>query len=301
MGLCEALEELHTKETQNCIHGDLKPENILMFSQSGSNAILQIADLGLAAFHIEAHTNMRVASGVGSGTSRYKPPEMETMSPTVSRGRAYDIWSMGCILLEFLVWLTSGYDGLRKFQGSTTYFWDLSRRGTIFHPTVELYLELAEPNLASSSVLSDLLLLVKNQVLVRKGARLGAKDLRKNIQGIRDKCIGSPPLSFTPVRIALPDTGIDSTRPHPPAPHIVNDHLAAPGQHDKPVTLLERGVNLSDQDNNHGGTNEMRGPEIVLTGAPGEPGSGGSHNQDVSSIHPQSGARTNNDHFQYVS
>lgn len=301
VGLCEALEELHTKETQNCIHGDLKPENILIFSQPGSNPIFQIADLGLAAFHIEAHTNMRMASGVGSGTSRYKPPEMETMNLEVSRGRAYDIWSMGCILLEFLVWLTSGYDGLRKFQSSTTYFWDLSRSGSILHSAVEIYLDLAETELASSPVLSDVVLLVKKQLLVQKPERVGAKKLRENLQRIRDKRDGSALSSLTPVRFTLPDAGIDSTKRQAPAPHIVGDRLAVQGQQDKPVIRLGKGVDLSDQDNIDGDTNNKKGPKIVLTGVSGGSDSGGSHNQDVSLIYPQSGAWANSDHFQYVS
>ncbi|KAK8092472.1 uncharacterized protein PG998_014957 [Apiospora kogelbergensis] len=105
-------------------HGDLKPENILLFNRGKSQAILQIADLGLAAFHEEAHTNMRKPSGVGTGTSRYKPPEMGTHRETMqSRGRAYDIWSIGCILLEYLVWSTSGYDALRTFKTHTDFFW----------------------------------------------------------------------------------------------------------------------------------------------------------------------------------
>ena len=59
-----------------------------------------------------------------SGTSRYEPPEMDKdRGENPVRSREYDIWSMGCILLELLVWLLEGYETLVDFQRRTTYFW----------------------------------------------------------------------------------------------------------------------------------------------------------------------------------
>ena len=34
------------------------------------------------------------------------------------RSRLYDIWSMGCIVLEFTIWLLYGLKGLNKFNES---------------------------------------------------------------------------------------------------------------------------------------------------------------------------------------
>ncbi|KAI5921041.1 kinase-like domain-containing protein [Camillea tinctor] len=123
VGLCSALEELHVS---NCRHGDLKPENILWFKGGNDTQTLQIADMGLATFHEkEEHTRLRnVKTSTPSGTSRYEPPEMDANRDSdEARSRAYDIWSMGCILFELLIRLIYGHMVLKAFQRKTQYFW----------------------------------------------------------------------------------------------------------------------------------------------------------------------------------
>lgn len=48
-----------------------------------------------------------------SGTPIYRAPE----SSKGATSRPYDIWSLGCVYLEILVWFTEGYSGLKKFRG----------------------------------------------------------------------------------------------------------------------------------------------------------------------------------------
>jgi serine/threonine protein kinase len=96
-------------------HGDLKPENILWFetTESATNnlGILQIADLGLGAFHrLGSRSNVEAKSVGGSPT--YVPPECALDRPI---SRAYDIWSLGCIFLECVIWLLEGPKGLGDF------------------------------------------------------------------------------------------------------------------------------------------------------------------------------------------
>jgi len=96
-------------------HGDLKPENILWFEATESApdnlGILQIADLGLGAFHrLGSRSNVEAKSVGGSPT--YVPPECALDQPI---SRAYDIWSLGCIFLECVIWLLEGPKGLGDF------------------------------------------------------------------------------------------------------------------------------------------------------------------------------------------
>ncbi len=95
-------------------HGDLKPENILWFNdlEGVDNAgILQIADLGLGRFHrLESRSKQNPRTITGSPT--YVPPEL-ALETNISR--AYDIWSLGCIFLEFITWLVEGPVGLDSF------------------------------------------------------------------------------------------------------------------------------------------------------------------------------------------
>ncbi|KAI8632601.1 hypothetical protein F5Y19DRAFT_491226 [Xylariaceae sp. FL1651] len=117
----------------NCRHGDLKPENILWFKNGQDKGTLQIADMGLAKFHEkDADTKKRNLQEKGtqtpSGTSRYEPPEMDEQRNTEkSRSRQYDIWSMGCIMLELLIWLIYGFEAVRTFRKYTPYFFTWTR------------------------------------------------------------------------------------------------------------------------------------------------------------------------------
>ncbi|TVY16217.1 Cyclin-dependent kinase 14 [Lachnellula arida] len=93
-------------------HGDIKPENILWFDKEGiSGGVLVLSDMGLSRFHrIESRFNVGPQTIGGTGT--YVPPEVE-LGGAVSR--AYDIWSLGCLLLEFITWIVDGAQGLDAF------------------------------------------------------------------------------------------------------------------------------------------------------------------------------------------
>ncbi|OJD38714.1 serine threonine protein kinase [Diplodia corticola] len=106
-------------------HGDLKPANILRFRCPDSNnpkplGTLQIADLGLARRHT-AQTRDRVGpTSMKYGTVKYEGPEAHPMNAkSKPRTRLYDVWSMGCITLEFIIWLLHGDRGLQEFDRQT--------------------------------------------------------------------------------------------------------------------------------------------------------------------------------------
>ena len=104
-------------------HGDIKPENILWSNElvdAGKAGILQIADMGLGRFH-----RLESRSGVDpktvSGSPTYMPPEVVLEKPV---SRAYDIWSLGCVFLEFITWLVEGPSEVYTFSSkrlSTVY------------------------------------------------------------------------------------------------------------------------------------------------------------------------------------
>lgn len=102
----------------NWRHGDLKPDNILRFLDHTEDeshlGILRIADLGLAKRHMFRTAIRDNPTVTKFGTSQYEPPEALT-HPRDPRSRLYDIWSMGCIIFEFTVWLLYGLPGLTEF------------------------------------------------------------------------------------------------------------------------------------------------------------------------------------------
>lgn len=97
-------------------HGDIKPENILWFEKSpdteDERGILQIADFGLGRFHgRDSRSNVPPESIFFSPT--YEPPECKLRRPV---SRAYDLWSLGCLYLEFITWLLMGSEAIEEFS-----------------------------------------------------------------------------------------------------------------------------------------------------------------------------------------
>lgn len=185
-GLFYALRELHQS---NCRHGDLKPENILLYVDEGNNTILQIADLGLTTFHEqEASTRIRRLANLHTvtppGTSRYEPPETDqdrnkdqnkrnkdrirNLEAHEARSRAYDIWSMGCVVLELLIWLSDGFETVDKFRKKTPYLWERDGGGYRIQQLAQKHIKAMSKKWEQNSACGDLLEFVKDRLLVIK-------------------------------------------------------------------------------------------------------------------------------------
>lgn len=167
-GICSVLKDLHQI---NCRHGDLKPENILWFKDEAGLGNLQIADLGLAAFHMKDTGNRKgIHTTTPAGTARYEPPETYGEDKNKERSRAYDIWSMGCIILELLIWLTRGLGAVEDLEITTVYFWKIDDQTRTFqiHPDVEARMGelLADKAFQANKTYKDLLNLVRTGLLV---------------------------------------------------------------------------------------------------------------------------------------
>jgi len=119
-GLVDALTFLHGSDS-NVIrgaHNDLKPSNILCFKDKGNlgehqrhSIICKLADFGSA--HLwEPGVRPAQLNDMPRTTPVYRAPEWDLEPQRISR--AYDIWSLGCIFLEFATWMVHGSAGLDK-------------------------------------------------------------------------------------------------------------------------------------------------------------------------------------------
>lgn len=111
----EALKKIHRTDSDELqeygIHSDIKPENILWFKGKDSgHGTLVIYDFGFTKFHDK--TSRSIAQPLGLSGS-YHAPEIKT---TGQISRAYDIWTIGCLYLEFATWYLMGWDGVGKFE-----------------------------------------------------------------------------------------------------------------------------------------------------------------------------------------
>lgn len=161
-------------------HGDLKPDNILKFGGSTCLGTLKIADLGLAKQHKYKTADRHDPTKQRYATEQYEAPEVITNS-SQPRSRRYDVWSMGCIIFESVVWLLYGYNGLKTFykeenhidtSTETLYFTAAkSQRTAKVSDIVKWWLgqilkDDPECNQPTRTALGDLLRLVQNELLV---------------------------------------------------------------------------------------------------------------------------------------
>jgi serine/threonine protein kinase len=187
-------------------HGDLKPENILWFKSfehAGHAGILQITDLGLGRFHrLESRSNQDPKDINGSPT--YVPPEL-VLQRLVSR--SYDIWSLGCIFLEFITWMLDGISGVNAFADArmalahdnivddtfyTVYSPGPGMYATV-RPEVAAWIQRLRGHRRYSPMVQDLLDLVENEMLQADTEdRIRSKGLKERLERIVEKAEEHP-------------------------------------------------------------------------------------------------------------
>ncbi|KAK0112050.1 hypothetical protein ONS96_001310 [Cadophora gregata f. sp. sojae] len=216
-GLADALEKLHGYGggDGSYRHGDLKPENILRVRTRAVTegldsdidvGILKIADMGLAKHHTVL-TELRPPTSMKYSTYRYEPPEIVLESSTKSGGRSrrQDIWSFGCITLEFIIWLLYGTWSLNEFNKMYVIneldqqcpYFEVEGKGenkrAKVHPAVSETMDLLsrdqECKVGQDSAIKDLLRIVRTKLLVVSlktgaGSRATAGELRQALDEI---------------------------------------------------------------------------------------------------------------------
>ncbi len=99
-------------ERRTAYHHDLKPENILFFSDgSSSRGTFRISYWGSGKVNTYRHSSYHTKSPIGTLT--YEPPEYTYDGKT---SRPYDIWSLGCVFLELLIWAVLGSPTVETFS-----------------------------------------------------------------------------------------------------------------------------------------------------------------------------------------
>ncbi|KAL2195580.1 kinase-like domain-containing protein, partial [Corynascus similis CBS 632.67] len=116
-GIAEGLQKIHgdgdvaglsPKDKNTGRHGDIKPENILWFERHNDrNNHLLISDFGLSRFH--SYQSQSVDRLPGCSPS-YRPPECDLYQLRISV--KYDIWTLGCLLLDFVTWYLRGWEAV---------------------------------------------------------------------------------------------------------------------------------------------------------------------------------------------
>ncbi|KAL1642201.1 hypothetical protein SLS58_005541 [Diplodia intermedia] len=180
-------------------HGDLKPENILYFPNN-AGGICQITDFGLGRFH-GRETRTKAAPYTIFSSPTYEPPECHLFLPV---SRAYDLWSLGCIYLEWVSWMLKGWEAIDAFSQnrleksfildnegnvSDDYFWSLliqgNKRDARVRDGVERWVRFLREDPHCSLLIHDLLNLIMNDLLcVMPRNRVDASMLNVNLNSL---------------------------------------------------------------------------------------------------------------------
>ena len=108
LDLLTTLSFIHRPDHDNkaSSHHDLKPENILVFGE-----VLKICDFGHS--HLRSLENGSETEREILGTFTYHPPEYYNKDGTRApnrHGRAFDMWTMGCIMIELAILIVYGWE-----------------------------------------------------------------------------------------------------------------------------------------------------------------------------------------------
>ncbi|KUJ21644.1 kinase-like protein [Mollisia scopiformis] len=204
-------------------HGDIKPENILWsneLSGSGNEGILQLTDMGLGRFHrLESRSGID-ATGL-SGSPTYAPPEV-CLEKKISR--SYDMWSLGCVFMEFVTWLVEGKEQIYQFAsarnllvGEDTYddlYYTIitqdngSKHAVVRQSVIDWFKHLKE-QARCSDMLKDVLDVVETGMLVINSEdRKKCYDVVKELEKIISKAQTSDSYLLGDMPITDPESGV---------------------------------------------------------------------------------------------
>jgi serine/threonine protein kinase len=95
-------------------HNDIKPENILWFKEFDEKKDhLVISDFGLTRFNSARSKSIAPADQIQGFSATYKPPDLH-FNDGISQ--TYDVWSLGCVFLEFVSWFLLGGKSIDDFE-----------------------------------------------------------------------------------------------------------------------------------------------------------------------------------------
>jgi serine/threonine protein kinase len=196
-GVCDAIKYIHNYEFEESdlstaktkmrrigFHHDLKPANILLYGAEGKRPTWKIGDFGSGAVKDVAVNSRECLYNrkASTGDPVYSAPEY-VVDGRVSYPK--DIWSLGCIYLEILVWALDQLGGLSRFEQArlefsqdcpdhAPTFWCQKNGGPYLNPAVDRKLSCLELRCKATGFFAEFLSITRQMLAVDPVHRLTA-------------------------------------------------------------------------------------------------------------------------------
>jgi serine/threonine protein kinase len=270
-------------------HHDLKAENLLVFEEGdGGWPTLKIADFGSAKIRARRSAPRDESSPTDSysqGTSAYEAPDFVIRGET---SRPYDVWTLGCIFMDMLVWtfgslsseLQTFSNERRRLKGGKlgidTMFWYVEFDGreywTHWKPSVRKRLQQLEDSCDSDqgrAVFKELVLTTSKMLKMDPSKRPKAYEVHNDmermtlwaVEAVKDPAwkiqnllIGAPP--STARSEASRESDGDGAPANAPLGYLMMNHVAKLPAASCPLRVALRQSLRDPVDLNFTGSNE---------------------------------------------
>ncbi|KAF5621995.1 serine threonine kinase [Fusarium sp. NRRL 52700] len=217
LGIAEALTIFHGSDGHDSagrkgygIHGSLTPENILWFTNSeGFGAGYKLGTLKLAGFgHVIVH-------GIGEDAPKDFPTSMKYRAPEFDLpkkggiSQKFDIWSLGCVFLEFISWYLKGWEEMESLAIKDAFFIVDKTGETSINKSVDIEIQSLYDHPDGSQFTNEFLHLIETGLLqIEPELRYTSYYLRSEVKDIWDNCFQDP--DYCLERVRKPSSGWNS-------------------------------------------------------------------------------------------
>ncbi|KAK3392552.1 kinase-like domain-containing protein [Sordaria brevicollis] len=209
--LARALMCVHNERTQHLLqypdlpsgkqelygrHGDIKAENVLYFE--GNNSLV-LSDFGLGRLYTK-YSRSAADPKTLEKSATYRAPEFDLTNVFISR--ASDIFSLGCMYLEFLTWYLMGYeavsdqfpeyrtemDNIWGFESDT--FFTIENDKPILKRSVQQWMEELKHHKDATAYTDQFLEIIKKMLAPVSDERMKISDVVKELEKVSIACQG---------------------------------------------------------------------------------------------------------------
>jgi hypothetical protein len=179
----------------------IKPDNILVYIDGGDQyGTLKISDFDSGRVQtLRSGVQRSIFAGTPLGTSTYEGPDFYLLGKA---SRPYDLWSLGCVFLELLLWcFMAGESGAEHFvtdryktsheqqDVSTDCFWYRNSEGKVLlnEAVVQRLRTLKETHCKGRRAFAQVLELIEMMFVIDPRKRIRAEELASNLDVILKK------------------------------------------------------------------------------------------------------------------